>query len=72
MEFPVFKSLLCFGFFCFFKEWAGAGFMGSSYQEMSALRFHSFFFAKTIQMAKLAEDGAAEDRQTFQIQGKVW
>lgn len=45
--------------------------MGSSYQEMSALRFHSFF-AKTIQMAKLAEDGAAEDRQTFQIQGKVW
>lgn len=67
-----FLNLFCvLGFFCFFEGWAGLGFIDSSYQEMSVLRFHSFFFAKTTQMAKLAEDGAGR-RQTdfFRHRGK--
>lgn len=61
-----FKFFLGLGFFWFFGGWSEAGVIDSSYQEMSILRFHSFFFAKTTQMAV----ELAEDRQTFSDTGK--
>lgn len=64
--FNLFWVLSFSGFFFFFGGWGGAGVIDSSYQEMSVLRFHSFFFAKTTQIVV----ELAEDKQTFSDTGK--